>query len=1276
MENRSLPLAGGLGGAALLALALNPWSGQNGSLPQAPVQPQVKLASGPGNPAAPTGYSLSHNEQGPWYALCSAFATTDPEDTETTPNHPARPEAGVEEHPPLYANAEHRPEEITEESITRNGIQRKFVPRYHFHAKLSSCLPPLEPNGNQGSRLPLNVLTATIPDPLGSHLALQFDRDIVSLERAAEASGFVFERYWFPWNGLIKTGQNGHTDSQTDSLRQQLREQPGILIFRSFAKTRNAQGFFIPFSSRLIIFLVGETPTAGINKVALTKAIQYTAELACFSQSRLDWSRSSQPPTHKGTISTYRPHTRSDSGGRKFSPSCVENARLGLLGPSFSGSFSSLYRTLHDLRQRSPTAPMFATIISPSTTVDHIRTTFKEELTSEKLGTIRALSPLDRLTQDSIITYLGTLGYHDREVAYLSEDESSYNPGDTKLSGGDRKVDLLTYPRDLSSLRNEWTPATAGITPADISGGATTSAIARFSLHETASNELDSPSAFALDQAAPDIDQALGTLITIIRHRRYRVLIVTATNPMDEIYLLQYVRQNAPDVRLVTYDQDSLMLREANYVRLRGTISISPFPLSSTQLLDTVDTTGFTNSAAEAVYIGTRLFLDALQTNQKVAGRYPATGPSDVNTDLSQMANQASLLPGIYVLGDDSFWPVKQPRAPEGWLFRYQSPLVPWTWYIIVTALIIFAVLHLYALRRVYKRPSPSGSESMVTRLFLRRRFVVSRHSEHLIMDYFRLVANNQLLILLFFVELPSLVLYREFARTDVDQYFVRTIKYGLLVSLSGVTVLLLVASIVLFVRVIKTISSVAINAAPTRRLIVKYSDLGPVIVYLVVTVAIWSLIFFANHNDAVHTAFRTVYVLDGLSPLPVAASVIAAWYLFAVMGVRSARTMISMRVEPIALVLRQQTVAASWVIALEQAQRKLLDEVEAFIRVDGKGLLIMLLNFLILLALQGWAAFRGTDSYWFRGWIVFGGIGLMTSTIAIHFFRVWSVWTSLRSLLTVLGSSPIASGFEHIPENIGSSKFWCSLESRQSHAFQEYTLGLLNRIYAFAPSPIKRTLQPYVEVASLYVDDLLYKVSRDSEETLRGQLLLNACFDAPLCFSPTETNSTSMDDQPREMGGGATGGDCVTLGGWFQEKCEQGDENVRAFAAIRYVALIKYVNTQMRWMLEFVLYAYVLLILGLKTYPFQGEHVIGSVLTIIFTVLFVFSAIMFVQVDSNDLLSRLEHTTPGKANYFEAAQRLLSVGGLPLLAILATQFPVIERFLLSWVRPTIESLH
>ena len=87
------------------------------------------------------------------------------------------------------------------------------------------------------------ILIATTPDPQLTRLALHFDRWVESLQRAAEASGYVFERQWIPW----RSKQAEYND-------------PGLLQFRSG-------------DQRLAILLVGESPVAGISPQQFTRAL-------------------------------------------------------------------------------------------------------------------------------------------------------------------------------------------------------------------------------------------------------------------------------------------------------------------------------------------------------------------------------------------------------------------------------------------------------------------------------------------------------------------------------------------------------------------------------------------------------------------------------------------------------------------------------------------------------------------------------------------------------------------------------------------------------------------------------------------------------------------------------------------------------------------------------------------------------------------------------------------------------------------------------------------
>jgi hypothetical protein len=66
---------------------------------------------------------------------------------------------------------------------------------------------------------------------------------------------------------------------------------------------------------------------------------------------------------------------------------------------------------------------------------------------------------------------------------------------------------------------------------------------------------------------------------------------------------------------------------------------------------------------------------------------------------------------------------------------------------------------------------------------------------------------------------------------------------------------------------------------------------------------------------------------------------------------------------------------------------------------------------------------------------------------------------------------------------------------------------------------------------------------------------------------------------------------------------------------------------------------------------------------------------IMFAQMDRDALLSRINNT---RAGHIEPGLflHLASYGGIPLIALVASQFPSVGRFLFSWVEPALEAIH
>ena len=79
------------------------------------------------------------------------------------------------------------------------------------------------------------------------------------------------------------------------------------------------------------------------------------------------------------------------------------------------------------------------------------------------------------------------------------------------------------------------------------------------------------------------------------------------------------------------------------------------------------------------------------------------------------------------------------------------------------------------------------------------------------------------------------------------------------------------------------------------------------------------------------------------------------------------------------------------------------------------------------------------------------------------------------------------------------------------------------------------------------------------------------------------------------------------------------------------------------------------------------------SMLTIYFFAMGAVFVTVFMQMSRNTIISYMSRTEPGKLD--SSVLHVLSFGGLPLLAVISSQFPSIGGFLFAWVKPALESL-
>jgi hypothetical protein len=122
----------------------------------------------------------------------------------------------------------------------------------------------------------------------------------------------------------------------------------------------------------------------------------------------------------------------------------------------------------------------------------------------------------------------------------------------------------------------------------------------------------------------------------------------------------------------------------------------------------------------------------------------------------------------------------------------------------------------------------------------------------------------------------------------------------------------------------------------------------------------------------------------------------------------------------------------------------------------------------------------------------------------------------------------------------------------------------------------------------------------------------------------------------------------------------------------IRYVALIRSVLVNIRYLMLFVSSAFVLAIIAWNSYPFQPHQLIDWC----FTLLLVFLGTGFVwllaQMHRNAILSRITDTAPNQLG-LDFYIRIVTFGAVPVLTWFAYQFPGIGGGLFKMLQPGLQ---
>ena len=311
----------------------------------------------------------------------------------------------------------------------------------------------------------------------------------------------------------------------------------------------------------------------------------------------------------------------------------------------------------------------------------------------------------------------------------------------------------------------------------------------------------------------------------------------------------------------------------------------------------------------------------------------------------------------------------------------------------------------------------------------------------------------------------------------------------------------------------------------------------------------------------------------------------------------------------------------------------------EQVVQLGSLGLVVLLQRY------SYWDSLNGFDGLWFHLWMVIWGFCMLLLTVVTACFHARSIWNKLQKLLEWLETTTMRDAFQQIGSSgLLSIKIWDLAKFERSFTVLNQTVESISALYG-----------PTSAEACAAKGELSVFVKADAQ----GKQV-----DAGEIDSLNHVMNVGVERAVQAME--ATAAPVITI---------QCQNELRLYLALRFVAFIRYTMLQIGTLIAFVAYGYVVAVLSIMFYAFEGRKTLGDLSLLTFVVLLIWIGMMMVQFQRNGMLSRLVGSTPGETSYFQVALHLLTVGGLPLLAIVTAQFPAVGNFMLLMFRPLLGTL-
>ena len=1191
-------------------------------------------------------------------------------------------------------------------------------------------------------RVPLDVVIATLPDPLDSHLDYEFDAELAAIRQAFEASGYVIDRFWLPWPIDREEGEVAARLNRIDTGSYH-RSFPGVILFRK------ADG-----TSLRLLYIVGEVPTNGMHIAAFNAALAgRTAALADLRVSR-------------------------------------EGGTLRIIGPAFTGGAPALREALLRIRTSpSGTTPLrrrrgnplnsgddYIFVISGSATGNAVKGIVEADTLAWPRvrfnATVHSDTVIGLVERNVLCTRLHIKG---NEIALLRESSTQYGAlqRDTASRSDDCSSGMLEipFPANISNLRSEYARAPAGL-QGDRTPGS------RISLNlQDPSGAMEQPQMMSLLTPAI-VDALLDQVSQTLSGHHIRAVGIIATDARDKLFLAEQLRRRMKDLTLFTRESNILLVRRDVNIALRGMLVFATYPLQ----LDAQrwDSSGvghrryaFASDWAQGVFNATRLHLEA-RPHLAEYGVHDM-GDASLYCDREGIRTRThgieNLIPPVWVLavGRGGFFPITACRTGNdnnlmalGRVFRSEpvsdsQQSNTWLTCVVLYALVI--MLTAVELRQfLAERPDPPDKRGdHVMREIDWRLLIMQRHLYALL----RVIASATIV-----AALGTGIAHR--LGTEVGARLplmvAAVIALIVVISLAAVHMVDAFRAWLETLRAIRTSSSLVehrsriwnvsdawgraaifvvacwfvFNAAsyvadiraleltsPLRQEFLMHRagvlDGGFSPAMMVALIGGMFFLWCSWHLSRIHlllaspSAFEWASVIesDGRS-LNVPGPVIARWH----QSMRAVRTHLVMLVPDV-------TSMALFLLLLLLAiglARKMLISYEA----------LLVPSYKVVIPFTDWEILSGTRF----DFIARFGVTSALAATAWALFRAVRIWADLQKTLGKLGRTPLVTAFERLPRRIARLT---RLNVLRPHA-EALVLSIsasqaahLRRLYAHLTTDERQSLAVGLLQVNVnahrpltprdYLDRLMLQgpqrshawlgkpwtdVSETADQISRpsaiqrlfpwiGREEEKIVADAPSRAEEALATRYLIDlveerhrDEPDEeeiaklleragAAGGADTGPRSTSGHIrrsFGTNARLWLRSAEELVAVQAVDYTQWVMHHLRYLTLYIVGSLVIVTEMLASYVLQPSSTLWVMLILLVLIAVVTLVSIFVQMNRDEVLSRITGTPPGKLTWdVPFITNLAVVGIVPVLTFVGSAVPWLHDILFSWVDPFLRAL-